>query len=59
MLILRIGNRGRWTGDRDARAVEHVEAAAKDLRLGPRHQGLSVFRAETEDDNRRLPSGSP
>ncbi len=31
MLILRIGNRGRWTGDRDAQDVEHVEAAANDL----------------------------
>ena len=54
MLVLRIGNRGRWTGDRDAQDVEHVEAAAKDLKLGPRHQGLSVFRAETEDEQREV-----
>jgi hypothetical protein len=54
MLILRIGNRGRWTGDRDAQDDEHVEAAAKDLKLGPRHQGLSVFRAETEAEQQEV-----
>src|SRR4051794_7627603 len=48
MWLLRIGVRGRWSHDRSADNPEDVEAAAKDLKLNPRHQGLSVYRPGEE-----------
>lgn len=54
MLILRIGSRGRWASDRVADNSAHVEAAAKDLKLGPRHKGLSVYRAEDQDEQEEV-----
>jgi len=53
MLILRIGNRGRWVPDRVAGDAEHAEAAAQDLARKPDEPGLSVFRAE-EKEQRQL-----
>jgi hypothetical protein len=50
MLLLRIGNRGRWVRDRVADDPEHVETAAQDLARRPEEPGLSVFRADDEDE---------
>ncbi len=54
MLILRIGRRARWGADRLADNDEHVADAAGDLELAPDEEGLSVFRAEGEDERREV-----
>jgi hypothetical protein len=50
MLVLRVGRKARWEGDRPADDPGRVSQAALDLQLGPEEVGLSVFRVEGEDE---------
>lgn len=54
MLIMRIDRKGRWTTDRSADNPAHVEDAAGGLELDPGEEGLSVFRAEGELEQREV-----
>ena len=54
MLILRVGRIARWASDRAADVPAHVDQAAIDLRLAPGEAGLSVFRADSAEEQREV-----
>ena len=53
MWLLRGVGKNRWL-ERRAYDPAHVAAAAKDLCLRPGEDGLSLFRADDEEDGRRV-----
>jgi hypothetical protein len=54
VLILRVGRIARWATDRTADEPAHVDQAAIDLRLAPGEAGLSVFRADSAEEQREV-----